>query len=113
RAVEVEVIVLDILAVVGLGVGESEDALLQDRVAAVPEGESEAEPLLLVADPSQSVLTPVVSARARVVVGEVIPGAAVGAVVLADGAPLALAQIRPPLLPGRAVLIRRLEPRRF
>ena len=42
RAVEVEVVLLDILAVVRLAVGESEQALLQDRVALVPQRQREA-----------------------------------------------------------------------
>jgi hypothetical protein len=33
-------------------------------------------------------------------VGEVVPGVAVGAVILSDGPPLALTQVRSPFLPG-------------
>ena len=51
-AVDVEVILLDILAMVPLAVGEPKQALLQDRIPLVPERESETEPLLLVADSS-------------------------------------------------------------
>ena len=50
RAVEVEVVLLDILAVVRLAVGEPEQALLQDRVALVPQRQRKAQPLLVVAD---------------------------------------------------------------
>ena len=42
-AVEVEVILLDVLSVVPLAVGQAEEALLQDRVGPVPEGEPEAQ----------------------------------------------------------------------
>jgi hypothetical protein len=46
RAVEVEVVLLDVLAVIALAVGEAEQALLEDRILAVPQGQGEAEPLL-------------------------------------------------------------------
>jgi len=41
RAVEVEVVLLDVLAVVALVAGDAEQALLEDGVAAVPEGQRE------------------------------------------------------------------------
>src|SRR5262249_1315361 len=50
RGVEVEVVLFHILSVVALIAGESECALLQDRVAPIPERQREAQPLLLVAD---------------------------------------------------------------
>jgi hypothetical protein len=52
RAVEVEVVLLDVLAVVAFTVREAEKPLLQDRVFAVPQDEGEAEPLLVIGDPS-------------------------------------------------------------
>jgi hypothetical protein len=58
RAVEVEVVLLDVLAVVGLTVGESEQALLQDGVALVPQGQGEAEPLLVIREAREPVLAP-------------------------------------------------------
>ena len=45
RAVEVEVVLLDVLAVVALAVGEAEQPFLQDRILAVPQREREAEDL--------------------------------------------------------------------
>ena len=104
RAVEVEVVLLDVLAVIALAVGQAEQAFLEDRVLAVPQGQREAEPLLVVGDAGQAVLAPAVGARAGLVVGEVVPGVAALAVVLADGAPLPLAEVRPPLLPGNLLL---------
>jgi hypothetical protein len=64
RAVEVEVVLLRVLAVVAFAVGESEDSLLEDRVRAVPEREREAEKLTIVGDAGQAVLAPSVGARA-------------------------------------------------
>ena len=68
RAVEVEVVLLDVLAVIAFVAGEAEEALLEDRVAAVPEREGEADVLVAVADAGDAVLVPAVGARAGVVV---------------------------------------------
>ncbi len=97
--VEVEVELLHILAVISLRTGQAEEALLQDRVLAVPEGEGEAEAPLAIGDAQEPVFAPAVGARARVVVREVAPAVAVLGVVLADRAPLPLGEVRPPPLP--------------
>src|ERR1700733_11783086 len=98
RTVDVEVVFLDIFAVVRFVVGEAEHALLQDRVALVPQRQREAQNLLLVAHTAESILAPFVGARARLVMREVIPGVAVFAVVLANRAPLPFSQIGSPFL---------------
>ena len=49
RAVEVEVVLLHILAMIALVVREPEQALLQDRVALVPQRQRKTKPLLVVA----------------------------------------------------------------
>src|SRR4029079_1354471 len=54
--VEVEVALLDVLAVVPLVAREAEEALLEDGVAAIPQRQREAQPALPVADAEQSVL---------------------------------------------------------
>ena len=99
--VDVEVVLLDVLAVVALGVGQAEQPLLEDRVPLVPQRQRQAQPLLVVADPGQAVLAPPVGPRARLIVGEVGPGVSAVAVVLADRPPLALAQVRSPGAPRR------------
>ena len=48
RAVEVEVVFLDVLAVIALAVGQAEQAFLEDRVLSIPQGQGEAQPLLVV-----------------------------------------------------------------
>ena len=106
RAVEVEVVLLDILAVVRLAVGEPEQALFQDRVALVPQRQRKAEPLLVIAESPEPVLAPPVGARARLVMGEIVPRVAVFAVVLADRPPLPLAEVGAPFLPGDVRLAR-------
>ena len=104
RAVEVEVVFLDVLAVIAFAVGQAEQAFLEDRVLAVPQGQREAEPLLVVGDAGQAVLAPAIGAGAGLVVAEVVPGVAAFAVVLAHGAPLPLAEVRPPFLPGHCLV---------
>src|SRR3954464_12771123 len=99
RAVEVEVILLHVLAMIALAVGEAEQALLQDGVRSVPQRQREAQRLAVVGDPREAVLAPSIRARTRLVVREVTPRVPAAAVVLAHRPPLALAEIRPPLLP--------------
>jgi hypothetical protein len=68
RGVQVPPVLLDVLAVVALVTGEAEGTLLEDRVAAVPERERQAQQLVLVADAAEPVLAPAVRPRSRVVV---------------------------------------------
>jgi hypothetical protein len=106
RAVDVEVVLLRVLAVIPFAVGQAEQPLLENRIALVPQREGEAQLLLVVANPAETVFAPAVGARSRLIVAEIRPGVAVVTVVLTDGAPLTLAEIRPPLLPGHAGLAR-------
>ena len=110
RAVEVEVVLLHVLAVVALAVGQSEEPLLENRILAVPQGQCEAEMLLVVGDAGDAVLAPAIRPRSGMIVGEEIPGVAVLAIVFADGAPLPLAQVGPPFFPRHALFSRRLQP---
>src|SRR5205085_2492710 len=71
--VEVPPVLLDVLAVVALGPGQTEGPLLQDRVAPVPQGEREAQDLAVVADTCEPVLVPAVGPGASVVVREEVP----------------------------------------
>jgi hypothetical protein len=100
RRVQVEVVLLDVLAVVAFGIGQAEQSLLQNRIATVPKPERQADQLVGVAETREPVLTPAIGAAARVVVREIVPGRAVGAVILPYRAPLAFAQVRAPMLPA-------------
>ena len=100
HVVDVEVVLLHVLAVVALGVGQAEQALLEDRVLTVPQREGQAHEALVVADAGHAVLAPAVGAGPGLVVGEVVPRVAVVAVVLADRPPLSLAEVGPPLTPA-------------
>src|SRR5688500_2675150 len=110
RRIEVEVVLLDVLAVIPFAVRQTEQPFLQDRVLAVPERQRKAQLLLVIGDAGQAVLAPAVGARARLVVREVVPRVADGAVVLANGAPLPLAQVRPPPLPRDAAFVLFVQP---
>lgn len=113
RAVEVEVVLLNILAMIALAVGQSEEPLLENCILAVPQGQREAEVLPVVGDAPQTVLAPAVGARAGMIVGEEISGVAIFAVVLAHSAPLSFAQVGPPFFPRNALFLRCLQPRLF
>src|SRR3954449_4946813 len=99
QPVDVPPVLLDVLAVVPLRPGQPEHPLLQDRVVPVPERERQAELVADVRDPGHAVLVPAVRARAGVIVREGTPGVTALRVVLAHGAPRALAQIGAPLVP--------------
>jgi hypothetical protein len=99
RAVEIEVVLLHVLAVVALAVGQPEETLLENGVLAVPQGQREAQVLFVVGNAGDAVFAPAVGPRSRLIVGEEVPGVAVLAVILAHGTPLALAQVGSPFLP--------------
>jgi hypothetical protein len=60
--VYVEVVLLDVLAMVALAVGEPKEPLLEYGVPAVPNREGQAEQLLIVAQAGDPVLAPAVGA---------------------------------------------------
>src|SRR5262249_43612320 len=100
RRVEVEVVFLHVLAVVAFAVGETEQPLLDDGILAVPQRQCEAKELLIIRDSSKAVLAPAIGTGTCLVVAEVVPRIAVGAVVLAHRSPLTLAQVGSPSFPG-------------
>jgi hypothetical protein len=73
RRIEVVVIFFDIFRVIALGTSDAEEPFLQNRVAAVPAGESKTEALVIVADAGDAVFGPAVGAGASIVKGEGIP----------------------------------------
>ena len=106
RGVEVVVQLLDVLAMVALRVREAEEPLLENFVAAIPEGQREGEAALVVGDPEQPVLAPAIGPGPGLVVRKRPPDVAIGGVVLAHRAPLPLRQVRPPELPGTRLTAR-------
>ena len=107
QVVEVEVVLLHVLAVVSLAGHHAVEAFLEERILLVPEGEGEAEHLIPVADAGESVLTPTVGLGPGLGVREIGPGVSVARIVLADRAPGALRNVRAPVPPRgeRAVLL--------
>src|SRR5712671_565138 len=98
-AVEVIVELFDVLAMVAFGIGQPEQPLLEDRIAAVPQRKTEAEQQLVIAKAADPVFAPAIGPAARMVMREIIPGGAVLAVILTHRSPLAFAEIWPPAPP--------------
>src|SRR5262245_40802798 len=67
RGIEIEVALLHVLAMIALGAGQTEEALLEDRIAAVPQSQSKAQPTLAVADAEQTVFAPAIGTTAGLV----------------------------------------------
>ena len=97
--VEIEVALLHVLPVIAFVTRKAEQPLLQDGVAFIPKGDSKANELMAIADPSETVLISAVGSGAGVIVWKIFPGVAVRAVVLADCSPGSLTQIRAPAFP--------------
>ena len=98
RAVEIEVVFLDVFAVVALAVRQAEHTFFEDGVFAIPQGHAEAQQLLVIADAGKTILAPVIGTRSGLVMSEVVPGISILAVVLANRTPLPLAKVGPPFL---------------
>src|ERR1700736_1681019 len=99
-AVKVVIVLFHILAMIALRAGQPKEPLLENRVSLVPQSEREAEQILLVADAQQAIFAPTICPRTRLIVRKRVPGRATGRVIFAHGSPLALAEIRPPAVPG-------------
>src|SRR5581483_5770308 len=102
RGVQVVVQLLDVLPMITLAIGESEQPLLENRIPRVPHREAYTQSLLAVRKPGDTVLSPTIGATAGVIVREIIPRIAVRTVVFTHGAPLTLGEIGSPFLPTRA-----------
>lgn len=85
-------------AVVAFAVGELEETPFRIGSLLHPQ-RAKHRRSFVVRNTGQTVLTPAVGTRARVIVREEVPGISVLAVVLTHRAPLAFAKVRPPLLP--------------
>ena len=108
--VEIKVILFDVLSVIPFVAGQAEQPLLQNRIAAVPQAQREANQLVAIGDAADPVFAPAVGPGARVVVRKILPGCPVRAVILTHRSPLPLAQIGPPALPVGLVQARFFKP---
>src|SRR6185295_6261059 len=95
RTVQIEVILLYVFTVIPFAISETEQPLLQYRILAIPQGKGKAQPLLVIAETGEAILPPMIGSRPGLIVGEVVPGVTVLAVVLADSAPLAFTEVWP------------------
>lgn len=100
RVVDMHPPLLGILAMVPLPGGDAEQTLLEMRISTVPKGRGEAEDLVAVGEPGDPVLPPAIGLGPGVVVGEIVPGIAVAGVVLPDGPPGTVGEVRPPPAPA-------------
>src|ERR1700676_1085299 len=101
RGIQVVIELLDVLAMIGLIVGEAEETLLQNRVMAIPQRHRQAQVLLVVADACDRVLAPAIRPTPRLIVAEVFPGGATARIVFPHRSPLTFAEIGSPASPGR------------
>ncbi len=85
--VQVIVDFLDIFTMVAFGVGQSEQTLFQNGVTAIPQSDGKADMLVAIADAGQAVLVPSINTTAGVIMGKVVPGFHVVAIILSDRAP--------------------------
>ena len=90
RGVEVEVILFDVLPMVAFVAGEAKQALFENGIVAVPQGQGKTQALMIIGNAGQAILAPAIGAGAGLVVGEIVPGSAIRAIVFPNGAPLAL-----------------------
>jgi hypothetical protein len=65
RTIEVEVVLLDVLAVITLTVGQSEQPFLEDRIAPVPKRQRETEQLAVIRDAGRARPHPTMHGTAR------------------------------------------------
>ena len=99
RVIQIEVIFLDVFAVIALGSGQTEQPFLQERISAVPERHSKTEKLMSIRDARDAVLVPTIGTRTSVIMREVAPRVAATAVILAYSSPRTLRKEGTPAIP--------------
>ncbi len=76
----------DILTVISLVGGQAEQPFLEDGIVSVPEPQGQAQALAGIADPAQAVFVPAIGTGAGMLVAEICPGLAFGAVIFTNRA---------------------------
>ena len=97
--IEVPPVLLDVLAMVALRVGQTEESLLEPVIATIPQRDREIEEAITVGQAGDAVLTPAIGACVGMLERERLPGIPSGRIVLADRAPLPAREIGPPQSP--------------
>ena len=65
----------------------------------IPHGHGKADELMPIAESGDAIFIPAICTRSRLIKSEITPRIAIRTVVLANCAPRALAEVRPPALP--------------
>jgi hypothetical protein len=103
--VKIVVNLFDVFAMIGLAVGQSKQALLQDRILPIPKRPGQTLALLVVANAGNAVLASPIGAASSVIVGPIFPRRAAGRVIFPDASP-ALTDVWPPEPPTRSTIFR-------
>ena len=112
-AIQVEIILFYVLAVVALTVGQAKHPLFEYGIYPIPQRQAKTKLLAVIRDSSQAILAPTISPRTCLVMGEIVPGVAILAIVLPDRAPLPLTQVGTPFLPWNSRIARIIQPLLF
>jgi hypothetical protein len=72
-AIEVEIIFLDVLAVIALTRREVKSPLFQDRIIAIPKSKAEHQKLIAIADSGQAIFATTISLTSSLIMGKKIP----------------------------------------
>src|SRR5215831_9841044 len=98
-AVEIEVVLLHVLAMISFARSQAEGSLFQNRIFAVPQCKAENQDLISVANGRKTVFSPAVGLASSCIVGQEIPGSTIRTVIFPDSSPGALAYVRTPSTP--------------
>ena len=104
QRIEVPPLFLGVFRVVAFVSVEPEEPLFEVVVATVPERHREAPDLVSVREAEHAVFVPPIGPRPGVVIGEIAPGVARCAVVLAHGPPRPFGNVRTPIGPSVVVV---------
>src|SRR5262249_9385184 len=97
--IEVEIIFLDVFAMVSFVAGQTVEALLQNGIAPIPKRKGETHILVPIANAGQTIFVPTIGPRTGMVVWKMLPSGPIGAVVLAHSAPGPFTEIGAPAFP--------------
>src|SRR5262245_29796339 len=97
--IEVEIIFLDILAMVTFRTRETEETFFEDRIVLVPQRQRKTDELLPITNTAESIFVPTIGSGARMIMRKIVPCRAIRAVVFADSAPGAFAEVWSPTFP--------------
>ena len=75
--VQIVIELFAVFAVIAFAIGQPEQALLEDGITFVPQGEGEAKSLVMIGKSGDAILAPSVGATTGMVMGQIIPRVAV------------------------------------